>query len=63
MNFKRMAQFHCLASKDFRYCIFTNTLPLESWTTCGSFFTTEVGQNHALPHFTKVGNLLLPLVG
>jgi hypothetical protein len=27
------------------------------------FFTTEVGQNPALPHFTKVGNLLVPLVG
>ncbi len=61
MNFNRMAEFHCLASKDFRY-IYEHPSSREGgylWP----FFTTDVGQNLALQHFTKVGNLFLPLVG
>jgi|688.fasta_scaffold639825_1 hypothetical protein len=56
-----MAQFHCLTCKEFR-CIHEHPTSGEGgylWP----FFTTNVGQNPALLHFTKVSNLLLPLVG
>ncbi len=41
--------------------IFLNTLPLERGATWGYFFTTEVGKNPSLPHFTKDANLSYPL--
>jgi hypothetical protein len=54
MGFTRMAQFHCLANKDFRTpYVWRGGLPV------ALLFATEVG----LSQFSKVCNLLLPLVG
>jgi hypothetical protein len=59
MNFNRMAQLHCLASKEFKYIYEHPTSGEVGYLL--PFFTTDVGQNPALRSLQKSATCSYPL--